>query len=75
MCKMFGENVEKYPIPITLQRNTRTVKKATHDINYISKTGSDKGTTLISDRELRNVGRTSKNRPLLSIKQVFEQSG
>ena len=30
---------------------------------------------MLSDRELRKIGRTLRNMPLLSIKQVFEESG
>ena len=60
---------------MSLQRNTRTVKKITHDFNHISKTRSYRGKIMLSDRELRESGRTLRNSPLLSIKQIFEESG
>ena len=37
ICKMFGGNAEISQIAKTLQRDTRTVKKAIQDINYVRK--------------------------------------
>ena len=46
---MSGEKVEISQIAETLQRDTRTIKKAMHDINNVRKTCSDKITTMVSD--------------------------
>ena len=75
ILKVLGENVEIYQIAKTLQRDTRTMKNAVQNINHVRKACSDKRTTMVSDIELRKIYRTLRNSPLLSIKQIFEESG
>ena len=58
-----------------LQRDTRTIKKAINDINFKSKTRSNKGSFMLSKRDMRKLTIIVKKHPLLSSKQVFAKAG
>ena len=75
ICEMLAKKVEIIGIARVRQRDVRTIKKAVQNINLQRKSRYDKGKSMVSDRSVRKITRTVKKKPLLTSKQVFEESG
>ena len=58
-----------------LKRDARTIKKAIIDINYKWEPCYTKGTSMLSDRDMRKIKIIVRKHPLWSSKAIFDKAG
>ena len=75
ICDLLAKKVEITEITKALQRDVRTIKKAAQNKIFHRQTRSDKRKSMVSERGVRKITQALKKKPLLTSKQVFEESG
>ena len=75
ITQKLGQGISKAQIARELNRDIRTIQKATQDIYYKRKTRCDKGKSKLSEQDYRKLRKVIKKYPLLPSGAIFAEAG
>ena len=75
ITQKLGQGLSKAQIAREMNRDSRTIQKATQNIFYKRKTRSDKGNSKLSERDYRKLHKVIKKYPLLPSGAIFAEAG